>query len=146
MTVKDTYKEMLAIERQQALIAATRTYRTFDAYVAENPEGEGYRNWITNFGRLPADGLLVFTGDGTHGGIPGGFLWARLAQHYVKGEKNKYEPTDKWYIHVHDCDDGLLSKEFPDKQAALDGLTEIEGYAPISFHELHALLGYKWEN
>jgi hypothetical protein len=144
--MKNTYCEMLAIEKQQALIANTKTYRTFDAYVSENPKGESYRNWITNDGRLPADGLLIFTGTGSHSGIPGGFLWATLAQHYIKTDKNVYENKKEWYIHVHDCDDGLLVKEFPDKQSALNGMAEIEAYAPINFVELSNILEYSLEN
>lgn len=144
--MKNTYDELLAQEREAAKIAACRTYRTFDAYAQENPEGEHFRRWITNDGHLAPDALLIFSGEGTHSGIPGGFLWARLARHYVRVERNKVEPTDKWYIHVHDCDDGLLVNEYPDKDAALNALTEIEGYAPISFHDLHEILGFKWEN
>lgn len=146
MTVKDTYKEMLAVAAVQEAFAKCRTYRSFDAYVAEHPEGESYRRWITNDGRLAADGLLIFSGEGTHSGIPGGFLWAVLAIHYVQGEGNKYVPNGKWYVHVHDCDDGLLVKEFDNKEAAIDGMAEIEGYAPITFRELVTVLGYSVEN
>lgn len=139
--VKNTYNELLAIQKQKELLANSKTYRTFDDYVKEHPEGESHRQWLTNNGCLPADGLLIFTGTGTHSGIPGGFLWAQLACCYVKID-NKYEPTNEWYIHVHDCDDGLLSKEFPDKASALTGMDEIEGYAPLSFDELRSIFGY----
>ncbi len=140
--MKNTYEEMLKIEKQKLLISSSRTYRSFDAYVAENPNGEIYRNWITNFGQLAADALLIFSGEGMHQGIPGGFLWARLARGYVKAERNKFKQADEWYIHIHDCDDGFLSKEFPNKEEALAGLDEIEGYTPVSFDELRTIFGY----
>lgn len=141
--MKNTYEEMLAIERESAKIANARTYRSFDAYVKDYPEGESHRNWITNFGKLASDGLLIFTGDGTHSGITGGFLWATLSKRWERKD-NKYVPTSDWYVHVHDCDDGLIFKEFPTKELALASMDEIEGYTPISFHEIVTILGYTY--
>jgi len=103
-------------------------YSTFDEYVAANPEGERFRTWITSAGRRPAGRLLIVPGNGSHGPIPGGYVWAtidyRSADLSVTG------------VMVHDCDDGLMVKECGTLDEAAKELATLAELAPFNMYEL----------
>lgn len=104
-----------------------KSYRSFDEYVADNPEGGSFRNWITAGASRP---VLIFPSIG--GGLPGGFFWANCIYQLN-------DPSIKKIL-VHDSDDGLWEKEV--STSIEEEFRLLESLAPMSFQEL-GLFGYR---
>lgn len=103
----------------------TTYYNTFDEYVADYPEAEHFRNWLTN--RNAA--LLIFASRYT--AMEGEYCWV----HYVSSRE---------LLMVSDGDDGAcaipcLLEEVEDKLEVLRTL------APVSMGELVELFEYQWD-
>lgn len=103
-------------------------YPTFDAYVADYPEAERYRRWVTNDGRQP---VTLIQGDGVDGFLPGGYLWISVCNF-----------ADRWRITVHNNDDGETEKYVDDSASMLKELDTLCRLAPVSRFELTPF-GYK---
>lgn len=102
-------------------------YRSFNDYVADFPEGERYRHWLTKGGR--ADAYLI-RGWGQHRGLPGGYLWASIG----------WEGTG---VFVNDCDDGLIARRCADAAEAQQLLVELCDLAPFTMGNLESF-GYRY--
>lgn len=82
MGVKDnSYDEMLA--KQQL---GRPSYDSFDAYVAAHPEGEYFRRWLTEDGKL---GLVIVPCFPNWCGLPGDYFWAYMGREYRKAEPDE---------------------------------------------------------
>ena len=104
-------------------------YTSFELYVKDHPDGEKFRNWMTNFGKR--DKVWIFPGQGPHGSIPGGFVWATVSQY-----------GHMFVVAVHDSDDGMAQKSFHKMQSALQ---EVESLCQVSYVDMaRHLKGYRW--
>ena len=116
------------LEALQAMVDAPTSYASFDAYAAAIPAGEAYRNWL---GTDP--NLRLLAGTGSHGGLPGGYLWASILQR-----------RSGIVVIVNDCDDGMIVKACTDLDEAQRALDDLTTLTPFAMHEL-AALGYRWD-
>lgn len=115
-------------------------YRDFDAYVSDFPEAEGLRGWLTS-GRHEA--LLIVKliepiHEGSpHGGIVGNYMWLSLSK----------ASNGQLRIAAHDCDDGLMVRDFPVEQEAeaWKVLEDIAALAPHSMWDVAKVFGFGWE-
>lgn len=135
------------------------SYSGFDDYVADYPEGERYRNWLTDrtIG-VPVEGptkiknregvyfekreapLRIIRGEGVHAGLPGGYLWASVSVRYLG---SGYKDGWRFFVTVHDSDDGAIDKAFERWEDALAALQDLCDLAPLDMRDL-ADFGYGW--
>lgn len=108
-------------------------FRSFNEYASHFPEGEQFRDWLTKGGRR--DDILLVQGDGPHGSLPGGYIWAYVAEPF-RGQP--------WTIYVGDNDDGLMVKRFENEQEARQDLNNLADFAPFEMSEIKEF-GYQWE-
>lgn len=116
-------------------------YHTFNAYVADHPEGENFRRWLTNDGRR--EPIIMKCDDPHHTTIPGGYLWAIVIHHPAregkpptKNRKAVKAVQEHWRIWVNDVDDGYVVKEFPTEGEAVKEMNELGEMAPLNFGDL----------
>jgi hypothetical protein len=139
-------------------------YISVESYVADYPAGESYANWMNGrtmavplAGPVPVSAkkpivgfvvrqspIAIVQGDGPHGGIEGGFLWARILLRLVDWRAGY---AGGWYyvVAVHDCDDGLTVQRFDSWEAAEQALADLCTLAPVTMHDLVAAFGYEWD-
>jgi hypothetical protein len=114
--VNPTKKELeqRALERKLAaaapVVAPTGRpfYDSFDSYVADHPEGEHFRTWVTNRGAERQVALFLGTSVADNA-LPGHYLWATLTE--LAGVAGKYDARIQ--LSLHDNDDGLAIRTWP---------------------------------
>lgn len=118
-------------------------YDDFDSYVKDYPEGERFRNWLTNRGR---DGVALFLGtDVDHNAMPGHYL--AVAFSVRRGWSTKTRNTEVVQLSLHDNDDGLAIRRWPVEQRA-DAekvLAEMKQLAPFDFWDAVKVFDFKME-
>ena len=129
-------------------------YTSFDDYAVDYAEGEQYRNWLADRQIGIPDGdtfkladspLLIFKGDGPHGGIPGGFLWSSIGISMFDWERGYVHGNWFFVVHVHDCDDGLITRKCGTIwEFAVREQSDLAIMAPISMDELVEHFRYEW--
>jgi hypothetical protein len=106
-------------------------YDDFDSYVKDYPEGERFRNWLTNRGR---DSVALFLGtDVGHNAMPGHYLAVTFS---VRRDLSmKTCNTEVVRLLLHDNDDGLAIRRWPlEQRAEADKvLSEMKQLAPFDF-------------
>ena len=124
-------------------------YRTFNDYVADHPEGESFRNWITNvrpakrnnkserrrvqrqveYNKKYRLALLIFpVGEPDRWNhIPGGYLWATAVK--TIGHHKDY------LVNAHDDDDGMAQKWVDTEAEALELIENISTLAPMTLRD-----------
>lgn len=114
-------------------------YTDFDEYVKDFPDGERFRNWITNVNKFNKKGspkeVLIVKGTGMHNGIPGDYLWA---------SKITYTKDGRIAIGVHDCDDGLMIRHCSNEQEFTEWMNNLKDFVPFDMHEL-TNFGFTWD-
>jgi hypothetical protein len=108
-------------------------FASFNDYAANFPEGERFREWLTQGGRR--EDILLIQGMGPNGSLPGGYIWAYVAEPW-RGQP--------WTIYVGDNDDGLMVKRFGNQQEAEQDLKDLSAFAPVNMGDLTEF-GYRWE-
>lgn len=135
--VNPTKKELeqRALERKLAAQNPTPAptgrpfYDSFDSYVADYPEGERFRAWVTGRGREQRIALFLGTSVDDNA-LPGHYLWAALTEY--PGVQGKYE--SRVQLSLHDNDDGLAIKVWPlHERAQAEALFDtMKSLAPFS--------------
>lgn len=113
-------------------------YSDFDSYVADVPEGETFRAWLTNENRCPVVLFLMSEADrkgAPHGGLPGHYLALSVSE--FRGEV---------VLSLHDCDDGLAQRRFAvaDRAAADSLIQDMKQLAPFTMWEAVEHFGLSW--
>jgi hypothetical protein len=138
-------------------------YTNFDTYALDHPEGEKYRNRLTNrkigiplSGPRQAGGdqpigfeirespLRIVQGDGPHNGISGGFLWVSCSVRMLDTFRG-YLGGWSYFVYVQDCDDGLISKSVNGWNNVLAEMDELCDLAPLDMWDLVEGFGYNWD-
>ncbi len=123
-----------------------KTYRTFDEYVADYPDAERYRAWLTGVApptrrihrkaRKPAPTprpvTVVPCEPEAPCQLPGGYFWVRASGY-----------QGRWVVSVNDCDDGLMQKWVDTEAAALAEVENLIALAPFTLPDLRAF-GYEY--
>jgi hypothetical protein len=114
-------------------------YDTFEDYVADWPDGERSRAWVTNHGHRTA--ALVKLVDPSHqgsphGGLPGNYAWVSLST-----------DSERTRMTLHDCDDGAIVRDWPagSGAGAQEVLAQMKQLAPFSFWEAVKVFDFKWD-
>ena len=110
-------------------------YDDFDSYVAAFPAGESFRAWATASGHQQPFLLLMTEGGSPHNGLPGNYLWGCLRF-----------STASWRLTLHDCDDGLVFRDWPaaEESLALETVAKMKLLAPFSMGEANEFFGLNW--
>ena len=135
-------------------------YTDFDSYVADHPEGEGYRTWLT-MGQLgiPLHGpvkkgkrnagfelrqapIRLIKGTGAQCTIDGGYLIATLG---VRADdwRAGYGAGWSFYVYVNDCDDFGICKGHLTWDEALAELDALCVLSPLDMHDLIEAFDYE---
>lgn len=117
-------------------------YETYDDYVKDFPEGERARAWLTNQGRNEVWMFRLTDTDpdgcwaSPHGGLPGNFMAVTL-----------YRNSDYIRLAAHDCDDGLMVRDFPPDQEAQarQVLKDMAQLTPFSMYDAAKVFNFQWE-
>lgn len=112
-------------------------YDTFDAYVADYPEGERFRAWLTARSRQQVT-LIRLTDPASsgspHGGIPGNFMAV-----------TRNVGVTQIRLAAHDCDDGLMVRDLPlDEAAANQVVQDMKLLAPYSMWDAAKVFDFRW--
>ena len=114
-------------------------FESFDLYVRAHPEGERFRDWITERGNRRVQDILLLPADPNQGcQLPGGYLWASFGWRPDPDRPEHHH----WTVYIHDCDDGCVKKSVPDVQAAFAEYENLKLLAPFRLYELTEF-GYK---
>lgn len=111
-----------------------KVYTSFNDYVADHPDSEHFRNWLTHFGEEPD--LIIFESPvrAFSGALPGSFYWVCTAEMRDKHAR----------VIIQGCDDGMLVLDVNNIEEALAEVKEI----PLQdFHtfEWFEKRGYQYE-
>lgn len=117
-------------------------FESFDAYVADWPGGESFRNWLVTTDRPNA--LILVRGKGTHESLPGGYIWVNLSLSFTITHRNRPAVTRGAMIAVGDCDDGLITREFETDAEAQALFAELKALAPFDFDDLIEAYGFQF--
>ena len=118
-------------------------YDDFDSYVKDYPEGERFRDWLTNRGR---DSVAMFLGtDVDDNAMPGHYLAVALSTH--RDWRVKSSNTQIVRLLLHDCDDGLAIRRWPaDQRADAEKvLADMKQLAPFDFWDAVKVFDLKIE-
>jgi hypothetical protein len=126
-------------------------YASFDEYVADHPEGERFRAWLTNVrvdkrGRpvrgyeVPHSVELFRREEPTgHNELPGGYLWATI----VDWTTGYWQDNPQGFkVHVNDNDDGVVIKIVSTREEAEEEMANLRLLAPFEMGDLR-LFGYR---
>lgn len=111
------------------------TYDSFDAYVADWPEAESFRPWITNNGRRQPKFIQTW---GDYNALPGGYFWVSVQVFEdAKG-------IHGYGVSVNDNDDTSCSHEAQSLEEAESLRNQVLGIAPATMEEICQLLEFSW--
>jgi len=99
-------------------------YKTFDAYVADFPDGEMWRKAYVS--RKRRDQVFMVRGSCWHGGLPGGFFFM------ISSDSNDDGPM----ILAEDNDDGILFRLFENTWDRDYVFQHLRSEAPFGFDDL----------
>jgi len=145
--VNNTYIDLLK-QQEYAAEANRPCYDDFDTYVAAHPEGEGFRRWLTEDGKM---GLVLVPCYSNFCGLPGDYYFAYIAREYRRAteeerqkgeERRKQVPSGLFFVHVNDCDDSGGNKFHLTLEQAREELANLKLLAPFTISELEAF-GYE---
>jgi hypothetical protein len=111
-------------------------YETFDAYVADFPEGERYRAWLAKDRECWLMRLVDPPHVGSmHGGLPGNFMALAFSRMVDGGVR----------LAAHDCDDGLMVRDFASSDEARAVANDMAQLTPFSMRLAGELFDFRWE-
>lgn len=107
-------------------------YDSFDSYVADYPEGECFRSWVTARGREKNIALFLGTSVDDNA-LPGHYLWASLSEY--PGIEGK--APGRVQLSLHDNDDGLAIMTWPlhERTQAQALFEQMKALAPFSMRD-----------
>lgn len=131
-------------------------YATFDAYVAEHPEAECHRRWLTADGNRGWAFVQIEAGEAANA-FPGGYLrlavfplheripQAQIAAGDRTSRKDRPQRVCGWRVYLADSDDGESYKDFPvgDEGRARQMFDDIRTLAPFSLSDVRAVF-FDW--
>jgi hypothetical protein len=124
-----------------------KVYLSFDDYVADHPDGESFRRWITNEGRRNVV-LLPVQHPEYRNCLPGGYLWSAIicwppiaAKPQTPNRRAVLAQPERWIVWVNDNDDGCCCKQFSTEANAKAEMLNLQQMVPFDMPELF-LFGY----
>ena len=117
-------------------------FPNFEAYVADWPGAEAYRNWLVTTSN--ATDLFIVRGQGSHNGLPGGYLYVQLRLSAISRSRNRPETVHPAMIAVGDNDDGLITREFASDAEAHALFSDLKELAPFDFDDLVDAFGFNY--
>lgn len=129
--VADEYREQVNAWNARG----AKFYDSFDAYVADFPEAEHYRRWLTNGGYRPV--WLLRDSQPWHAcTLPGGYMWASVLY---------FANAMQWRVAVHDGDDFCIARTFDTDIEANALIDQMRDLAPFTFGEAVEMWGFVYE-
>jgi hypothetical protein len=123
-----------------------KTYRSFDAYVADYPEAERFRAWLTNVAPPPTRrvhrkvkhpprpprSVTIIPAEPNYCGLPGDYFWTYAAEY-----------QGQWFVYVNDCDDGTMHKACASEAKSLAEIEALIALSPFNLRNLYDF-GYEY--
>jgi hypothetical protein len=139
-------REIQALAEKTAIVVACAPhagrpfYTNFDEYVADYPEGEGFRAWLTRDGRVHVT-LLAMDRPDLHNCLPGSYLAATIDAWTTRPKNGP--AVSGVQLTVRDNDDGLMVKNWvgTDTSEAVALLEEMKALAPFTARECLTIFG-----